>query len=178
MPAELVDRDGGVIETRAKVDGSLLEPWDWPRGEAGAGLESTLAFQRRRMRFEFLPAGFRPRIPGDDEQLLGPRVPGSITDGSSGTIDLTRLDEPVEVRVWVWTERAFTPGLQRSAWTFSQTSFYSNPLKDRPIGDGTTRDRSIWTPLARDPVMEADVLAELRRRLVVQAAPPEQPVAP
>jgi hypothetical protein len=165
MPAELRDRDGGIIETRPKVAGSLIEPWDWPRGDLGEAVEATLSFERRRARFEFLPSGFQPEagfaVADDDARLSGRRTPGSTDPTAFGAVDLSRYDGPIEVRVWVWVERAFTPNLQRSPWTFSQTTFASDPTKNRPTGDASTRDRSIWTPVARDAAMETILLDKL-----------------
>jgi hypothetical protein len=169
MPAELRDRDGGIIETRPKVAGSLIEPWDWPRGDVGEAVEATLSFERRRARFEFLPSGFRPEagfaVADDDARLAGRRTPGSTDPTAFGAVDLSRYEGPIEVRVWVWVERAFTPNLQRSPWTFSQTTFASDPTKSRPTGDASTRDRSIWTPIARDAAMETILLDKLVDRI-------------
>ena len=165
MRAELRDRDGGVIETRPKVSGSLIEPWNWPRGELGASLESSITFQRRLARFEFAPAGFRPTTQPEDAPLAGQRTPGTVPSDANGAIDLVAYDGPIDLRIWVYVERAFTPGLQRSAWTFSQTSFSTNALKNKPTGDETTRDRSIWTAYERDEAMEQQLTEELRVRL-------------
>ncbi|MDZ4830204.1 MAG: hypothetical protein SGJ09_08420 [Phycisphaerae bacterium] len=170
MPADLRDRDAGVIETRAKVAGSVIEPWDWPRGETIASIEGTISYQRRRARFEFTPSGFRPTLQAEDAPLFGQRTPGTVTSDASGAVDLTTYDGPIDLRVWVYVEQAFTPGLQRSTWTFSQTSFSTNPLKNEPMGDGTTRDRSIWTPVERDEVMERMFLEEIQSRLTSSVA--------
>jgi len=166
MLADLRDRDGGIIQTRPKVAGSLLEPWDWPRGSPQAALDATVAYQRRRVRFEFIPSGFRPAPLQEPESLRGMQTPGGPADAaSSGAVDLAAYEGPMELRVWVYVEQAFTPHLQRSTWTFSQTSFARDPMRQAAGADGTTRDRSIWTPIARDHQMEAMLLAKLRERL-------------
>jgi hypothetical protein len=159
------DRDGGVVESRPAIAGSLIEPWNWPGGDLGAALENTASFQRRRIRFEFLPVGFRPAPPTDEAALIGPRVPGSVDPAGERAIDLAGHDGPIELRVWVYVERAFTPHLQRSTWTLTRTTFASDPLASRAAGDGTTRDRSIWTPIGRDEAMERIQLAKVRERL-------------
>lgn len=164
LPTELVDRDGGIIETRPAPLGSVLEPWNWPAGGGGA-VESTVNSQRRVVRFEFIPSGFRPRPPDEDRPLLGHRAPGlPYPDGGRG-VDLAGYEGPIELRVWVFIERAFTPHLQRSTWTFSQRGFAIDPLDFRPIGDDTTRARSIWTPIDRSPELERRTLDALRARL-------------
>ncbi|MDZ4753118.1 MAG: hypothetical protein SGJ11_01310 [Phycisphaerae bacterium] len=166
MFPELRDRDGGIIQTRPKVAGSLLEPWDWPRGSPKAALDATVAYQRRRVRFEFIPSGFRPAPVEDPSTLLGAQTPGGPA-GAAGSeaVDLAAYEGPMELRVWVYVEQAFTPHMQRSTWTFSQTTFARDPMRQAAGADGTTRDRSIWTPIARDPPMEAILLAKLRERL-------------
>lgn len=159
------DRDGGVVESRPAIAGSLIEPWNWPGGDLGAALENTASFQRRRIRFEFLPVGFSPAPPAGEGALIGPRVPGSEDPAGARAIDLADHEGPIELRVWVYVERAFTPHLQRSTWTLTRTSFASDPLAGRGAGDGTTRDRSIWTPIGRDESMERIQLAKVRERL-------------
>ncbi len=169
MPAVLRDRDGGVIESRPNIAGSLLEPWDWPRGDVGAAAESTIGYERRRVRFEFVPSGFRPRNvqadASDSVVLEGQRTPGSADPSATGTVNLGGYEGPLELRVWVYVERAFTPNVQRSTWTFRDRSVARDPLRQTTTNDGTTRDRSIWTPVSRDPAMEADILAKLKNRL-------------
>jgi hypothetical protein len=174
MPAVLRDRDGGVIESSPNVSGSLVEPWDWPHGDIGAATESTLNFQRRRVRFEFVPTGFRPRELREDAPLLGSLTPGSGDPSATEAVDLRTYEGPLELRVWVYVERAYTPYLQRSTWTFQGRTFASNPERaaDRANAerdDGSTRDTSIWTPIARDPAFEESILIKLRERLA--AAP-------
>lgn len=175
MPAVLRDRDGGVIESRPSVSGSLLEPWDWPGGDVGAATESTLNYHRRRVRFEFVPTGFRPRDLREDAPLEGMRTPGTVDPADGGAVDLAArhdagaangLDGTIELRVWVYIERAYTPYLQRSTWTFQNRSFARDPQKERGTQpDGSTRDASVWTPVSRDADMEAQLLAKLRERL-------------
>ena len=165
MPAELRDRNAGVIESRPKVSGSVIEPWDWAAGSGKAALDATLAYQRRRVRFEFVPAGFRPTIGSESDTLTGRRTPSSELGSPYEAVDLAAYDGPIELRVWVYIEQAFTPNLQRSTWTFTQTTFAYDPLANRPVGDGTTRDRSIWTPIDRDELMEQAMLDKLRARM-------------
>lgn len=169
MPAVLRDRDGGIIESRPNVSGSLLEPWDWPAGSPSAAFESTVNHQRRRVRFEFMPAGFRPSsgvmLTTEEDPLGGPRTPGSTPSDAAGAVDMSRYEGPIELRVWVYVERAYTPYLQRSAWTFRGRSFARNPEDRRREDDDTTRDRSKWTPVSRDPAMERDILEKLEANL-------------
>ncbi|MFO0827881.1 MAG: hypothetical protein U0572_06990 [Phycisphaerales bacterium] len=169
LPTELRDRDGGVIETRPNVAGSVLEPWDWHQGLEGA-VESTITFQRRRARFEFVPAGFRPTAIPEDAPLEGRRTPGSVPSDANGAVDMRTYDGPIELRVWVFLERAFVPGLQRSPWTFTQTSVSTDALKERSTDDRTTRNRSIWTPVQRDEQMEREILEKLKARITPPAA--------
>jgi hypothetical protein len=161
MPAEVEDRDGGILETRPRVSGSLIEPWNWANGSVGDATDATVAFLRRRVRIEFFPEGFRASLPGEGDALKGVRTPGSVPPDANGAIDMRRYNGPIEVRVSVFIERAFTPGLQRSTWTLSQSSFYADALKARRIGPATAYDRSIWTPIERDREMERRLTAQL-----------------
>ena len=165
MPADLRDRDGGVIESRPAVSGSVFEPWDWSAGSASAAVDDTLNHQRRRVRFEFLPADFRPLPTNDSAPLQGQLTPGSVEPDAAGAVDLPRYDGPIEVRVWVYVERATTPYLQRPTWSFRGRSFASNPEDRERRDDGTTRDPSKWTPVSRDPAMEREMLEKLKSKL-------------
>lgn len=165
MPAEVEDRDGGVIESRPRVSGSLIEPWKWPNGSVGDATAATISYQRRRARFEFFPAGFRPTSLDESAALLGRRTPGSTGPNTAGGVDLATYEGPIEVRVSVYVERAFTPGLQRSSWTLSETSVSTNPLRPRPPRTTTSYDVSVWTPIERDPTMERHLLSMLDERM-------------
>lgn len=164
---ELEDRDGGLIESRPVTGGSLLEPWAWADGDPGNGLADTISWQRRIARFEFVPLEFTARDTGEVDR---PDLPGM-----SAPSDLAAHDGPIEVRVWVFVERAFTPDLRRSDWTFQLTSVATNPKRTGTSETGGTPSR--WTPVGRDPVLEARLRDRLGERLA--AAPsPETPAGP
>lgn len=160
---DLEDRDGGLIESRPVPGGSLLEPWAWADGDVGNGVADTLAWQRRIARVEFVPLEFRPP---DALSVDRPALPGA-----SAPRDLARHDGPIEVRVWVFVERAFTPGLRRSDWTFAVTSVSTSP---EPVGTSSTGGApGRWTPVGRDPALEARLRDRLGERLALAAAQPD-----
>jgi hypothetical protein len=163
---ELEDRDGGLIESRPVNGGSILEPWAWADGDVGNGVADTMAWQRRVARFEFVPLAFRtvgePEI--DRPDLPGMSIPP----------DLARHDGPIEVRVWVFVERAFTPDLRRSDWTFQLTSVATNPERTGTSETGGAPSR--WTPVGRDPTLEATLRDRLGERLA--AVPADAQPAP
>jgi hypothetical protein len=154
LPAVLRDRRSGVIETDARIAGSLIEPWRTDNESLAQARENTLAFQRRRARFEFSPAGFQP----------------PESDAASGSAraehDLTRIEGQLELRVWVFVERAHNPGVRRSTWTRKATTETALvvPEGERGIPAGMQ-----WTPITRDPAYERRLLAAVEEAL---AAPP------
>lgn len=160
---ELEDRDGGLIESRPLPGGSLLEPWAWADGDPWNGLADTVAWQRRVARFEFVPLEFRTADAGEVDR---PDLPGMTAPR-----DLARHDGPIEVRVWVFVERAFKPDLRRSDWTFQLTTTASNPK--RTGSSETGGDPSRWTPIGRDPALEVRLRDRLGERLA--SAPPSGP---
>jgi hypothetical protein len=165
MPPIVRDRRGGIIETEPEIAASLLEPWRLDGATLAARLENTLAFQRRRMRFEFAPAGFRADAAGADEALSGP----DLLDLEDHRADLTRLDEPVELRVRVYLERAHEPGLRLDPWSrrlTTRTKILLDGEEPRPL------DETFWTPVARDRALEQRMLAAIEKRL---AATPQSP---
>lgn len=156
----LVDRGAGTIETEPKAGGSIAEPWTWGDHTTDEIVEGTLAFERRRVRFEFVPVGFAPAVSNADAPLAGPVLPGSGR-GSGAAID--RFDGELELRVAVSVERQFEPGLQRNSWTRS----VGGVARDVTVPDDgrALRDRSTWTPIARDERLEQLLLARVREQI-------------
>ena len=145
MPAAIRDRSGGLVETSPRLCGSLLEPWRQDNANFNQALENTVALQRRRARFEFVPAGFVTPPLVDSSALDGAPLPGSI---DAALFDMRTYDGPLELRVWVYIERAFTPGLRNGTWSRSQLTFSSDPLAPETLTleSGATVDLSRWTP--------------------------------
>ena len=164
---EVVDRNAGAIESAPKFAGSAIEPWTWGEMTAGDVVEGTFGFERRRARFEFVPAGFRPAAPEGTAPLAGPILPGSERGKRS---DLTRAEGELEVRVSVSVERQFRPGYQGGAYTRALGSYSRDvTTKDDPT---TPRDRSTWTAVARDERMERALIERMSKRLAEAAATP------
>ena len=163
MPPLLRDRAGGLVETSPRLSGSLFEPWRQDNADFEEVLANTIGFQRRRARFEFVPMGFSP--PPDDPSLAlsGPALPGSTDDEVR---DLRTFEGPIELRVWVYVERSFRPGMQNAAWTRSMTTFTTNPLDTRRAASPDARaDQSNWTPVRRDRAYEARLIEAFIRRV-------------
>ncbi len=101
LPPTVRDRRSGVIETEPRIAGSVLEPWRTDNASFAQAMKNTITFQRRRARFEVTPAGFRPRESAE-ASLTGPDL-FALRDAE---VDLSRLAGPLELRVWVYVERA------------------------------------------------------------------------
>ena len=176
---EVVDRNAGAIESAPKFAGSAIEPWTWGEMTAGDVVEGTFGFERRRARFEFVPAGFRPAAPEGNAPLAGPILPGSErgkgsepgkASGPGKASDLARGEGELEVRVSVSVERQFRPGYQGGAYTRALGSYSRDTTtKDDPT---TPRDRSTWTAVARDERMERALIERMSKRLAEAAATP------
>ncbi len=150
------DRRSGVIETEPRVAGSVLEPWRTDNASFAQAMENTIAFQRRRARFEFTPAGFRPREPAE-ASLTGP----DLFAQHDAEVDLSRRAGPLELRVWVYVERAYSPGLRRSTWTRARTT----RTRIIPADDEQALPTRYWTPVHRDEAYERRLLAAVERAL-------------
>lgn len=157
---EITDRRAGSIETQARTAGSVIEPWAWKDLTASEVVEGTFGFERRRARFEFVPAGFKPVPPEGTSPLAGPVLPGS--ERGTGA-DVARSRNDLELRVSVSIERQFRPGYQGPAYTRSLGTFATDvTVKDDPRAP---RDRSLWTPVARDERLERLLLERIAARL-------------
>jgi hypothetical protein len=151
----------------------VIEPWAWGEMTADDVVEGTFGFERRRARFEFVPAGFRPTAPEGTAPLAGPILPGSERGQGS---DVARATGELEVRVSVSVERQFRPGYQGGAYTRALGSYSRDTtMKDDPT---TPRDRSTWTAVARDERMERTLIDRLAKRLADAPPAPPAPDAP
>ena len=152
----LQDRRHGVIETTPAPVASLLEPWRLCGTPLGTTLESTLALQRRRARFEFAP------VPADGTPAEAPPAGGpDLLATGTPPPDLTEHSGPLELRVLVILERAHMPGLRRDTW--------SRQLTRRALivrGSDDPPQTTFWAPIGRDLAFEAqlrDALADALR---------------
>lgn len=169
MPPALRDRRGGVIETDPSIAASILEPWRSGQETLGQALENTLTFQRRRARFEFTAAGAGADPPSGREPpapLTGPDLFGTRTQ----PVDFTDYSGTLELRVWVYLERAHTPGLRRSTWTRSKTTRTTSVSPQPRRIDDPVEPTTFWEPIARDTAFEGRLLSAVSRRLRVRSA--------
>ncbi len=108
-----------------------------------------------------MPADFSPSPPSDPELLTGPPLPGSKRDDLQ---DIRTYEGAIEVRVWVYVERAFTPGIRTGTWSRSQTTITRDPLAPEVRGTDVV-DMSRWTPVRRDKPYEQRLLQALSARI-------------
>lgn len=155
MPAALRDRRGGLIVSEHRIAASLLEPWDTHGEPFGQTLENTIAEQRRRVRFEFVPAGTEPRE-ADDAGVADFRPP----------VDLTAVDGDLEMHVRVFLERAYQPGRRRSTWTRQRPSRTQIVVPGFPE---TVLPARFWTPVSRDRAAETRLLEAVDASLAAAA---------
>ncbi len=152
----LRDRRSGVIETEPSIAASLLDFWRGENASVGQMMENTIEFQRRYARFEFTPAGVQPVADrGSDGEL-------DLFGAGTPVVDLTVPDGPLELRVWVVVERAYSPGIRRSTWSRTLTT---RATILRPATDPAAPTRPFWTPVSRDPAFERRLLAEVEKAL-------------
>ena len=149
MPPTMRDRRAGLIDTEATLAGSILEPWRPGNSSLDQAAENTIVFQRRRARFEFTPRRFRDTTPSGKPDLLGLSGP---------RLDLTTFEGPVELRVWVIVERAYSPGIRRGTWSRRNTT---HAVVTRPATNPGVPVTDFWTPVTRDTAFERRLLAEV-----------------
>jgi len=168
LQAAFQDRRAGVIETEPRRAASMFEPWRTDNATTDQAVENTLGLQRRRARFEFVPVGFQDVGPPPGSPPAGPDLLGI----DAPTVDLTQTDQPLELRVWVFTERAHTPGMRRSSWTRRKTT---RSILVYPENEAGLPSGQFWTPLSRDEAYEQRLLAGVQRMLT---SAPEAVVEP
>jgi len=162
---EIADRETGSIATAPRPAGSIAEPWTWHELTASEVVEGTLAFERRRAHFEFVPTGFRPDGTDVEAPLAGPVLPGSDRARSArATGTETNQGGEFELRVSVSIERQFRPGYQGSSYTRSLSGFSRDAEPGGEAAD-SLRDRSLWTPVARDERLERVLVARISELL-------------
>lgn len=162
MPPTLRDRRRGVIETEPSIAPSIFEPWRRGNTSLGQALESTIAFQRRRARFEFVAADDLAPPPASPPGVTGPDLLGA----NEPQIDLSEYHGDLELRVWVFVERAYAPGIRRNTWTRRKTT-RTTIAPAEP--DGEPLPSMWWTPVSRDAAVERLLLVAIDRSLARQA---------
>ena len=89
MPPTFRDRRRGLIDTAPSIAGSIFEPWRDDKATFSQRLESTIAFQRRRARFEFTPA--ETTEPAEGWDPFGTRDDNKVVDLAAGEGAVTVL---------------------------------------------------------------------------------------
>lgn len=152
------DRRSGIIETDPTMSGSLIDPWQGGISSWDQAVQNTISHQRRRARFEFVSVGFKPT-----KQNEGAANEPDLFDPDQMELDLTRTTGSIELRVWVYIERAHSPGRRRSTWTRSR----STRMKIIP---GNKNEELLpnqyWTPVERDQAFERRLLAAINDALI------------
>lgn len=168
MSPQVADRGVGRIETDPRSAPSLFEPWAWGEVTAEEAVEGTFGFERRRVLVEFMRVGETPALGDPSAPLVGPSLPGAER-GASVPVELDSAHDratsgaaPIEMRVTVSVERRFKPGRQTSAYTRALGGYAVDVTLDPT---DAPRDRSVWTPVARDERLERLIVEEVRRRL-------------
>jgi hypothetical protein len=168
MPAVLSDRSIGIIETKPRHIGSFMEPWRLDSSGLEQTAGSTIQFERRRVRFEFVPVGFTLPPPRVEGALTGANVPGSVP--AERRFDLEHYEGAIELRTWVYVERGFTPGLKPGVWSLSLTTTWTDTVTNMPADGGrndtTTRSPTQWTPIARDEAMERTLMERVQEQML------------
>lgn len=162
LPPSLADRGNGIIETEPRSIGSFFEPWRTDTSGPEQTLQSTVQFERRRVRFVFMPAGFEPEQLDGTGPFNGAAQPDSPTDRAR--FDLENYEGILELRTRVFIERGFKPGIRTSTWSSTLTTTTTEP---RPKGrdDGSDRTPTQWTPIGRDEAAERTMMRAVRARL-------------
>ncbi|MCP3905807.1 MAG: hypothetical protein GY715_19445, partial [Planctomycetes bacterium] len=153
--ASVRDRRRGVIEAGPDIAPSLLEPWR-PTESLGRRVEQTIAFERRRARFEFAPIEAEAEAEGEIEgDLEGPDVLGIEHPG----VDRTRHGGPLRLRVRVYVEQAHVPGVRAGTWARGRLprAKVIDPETGEPLP-------SFWTPVSRDRAFEQRLLGQIAVR--------------
>ncbi|MCE9619894.1 MAG: hypothetical protein K8R92_08290 [Planctomycetes bacterium] len=161
MPPQAADRSTGIIETEPRNIGSWVEPWRMDSSGPGQTSENTVQYQRRRVRFVFVPEGWQPESVENVATMTGPAAPGSKEDLSR--FNLETYKGPIELRARVYVERNFTDGMRINTWSATLTSQTYTPSPG--AYDGSTRLQTTWTPIGRDEASERTLMAEIQAKL-------------
>ncbi|MEI6475826.1 MAG: hypothetical protein WCO75_10570 [Planctomycetota bacterium] len=162
------DRELGVIETDARSAGSMLEPWRTDNDGVQDMMAHTINFERRRVRFEFVPETFDSPTPAVDARAEGAAIPGSTR--AEERFDLLTTKGTIELRAWVYVDRGFRPNQQIGRWTSGETHVSTDPTMTQDREDESTRIPTAWTPIGRDVPYEQRLMVSIRELLATTAS--------
>lgn len=162
MPPALADRGNGIIETEPRAIGSFFEPWRTDSSGPEQTLQSTVQFERRRVRFVFMPLGWEPEAIDGRGPFRGAADPDSPADRAR--FDLETYQGLIELRARVFIERGFKPGIRTSTWSSTLSTTTTEP-KPKALDDGSVRTPTQWTPIGRDEAAERTLMRDVRERL-------------
>ena len=132
----------GVVTTEPRIAPSMSEVWHPDNSTWGQMVESTLNYQRRKVRVTLEPAEVLP------------------------SADEAAADDPRQymMRVEVVVERKQTPERQLTTAAFASLDFHENRAAGHEILTERGLESEFWRPIGRDPHLEQRlVLAILER---------------
>ncbi len=157
---EFMDRRSGVIESGSVQAGSLIEPLRLNTEDFDTIVENTFSKTRTRVRIEFRPTGTATLAQSSQPEL---DIPDYVA--RQGLEDLTRLDQPLDLRAWVYVEHGHKPNVMRSTWSPKllaqpKRSGYDGRWEQPPGG-------VFWVPTSRDRNAEQKLLAAIEKALQI-----------
>lgn len=159
----VVDQELGVIETDARITGSVVQPWRTDDDGIQDLLAHTVNFERRRARFEFVPEVFDLPTPTADQRSIAAALPGSLR--ADARLDLLQVTGTIEMRAWVYVDRGFMPNQRIGRWTLQETTYSRDPSEVQDSQDESTRIPTEWTPIGRDVPYEQRLMRRIREEL-------------
>ena len=142
------DRRFGVITTKPMVAASVFEPWRHDNHTDRQALEATLHHQRRIVR-----VSLKPRRPD---------VADAAADPPADPTPTSRANFLLQVDVAV--ERRHHPDRHLTTAAFATIGFHNRAGHVTRTEAGY--ESSAWVPLANDPILEQQLVADIIRRSI------------
>lgn len=143
------DRRQGIVSTSPRVASSVVEPWQPDATRSDRTWESTLNYQRRRIRIE-----------------IAPTDPATVVESSGQPVSAYQLNVICEF------DRRYYPPQQLTTAAVTKIRFTNSRSVRKPIRTETGLEEAYWAPAGRDHAFERELAnAIIERASIVTPAP-------
>lgn len=135
------DRRQGIVSAAPRIASSVAEPWQPDATRSDRAWESTINFQRRRIRIE-----------------IAPTDPATVVESNGGPVSAYQLNVVCEL------DRRYYPPQQLTSAAVTKIRFTNSRSVRKPIRTEAGVEEAYWAPAGRDHAFERELANAIIQR--------------